>query len=608
MQGIKNLYKWVKRHIWELVLIIFLNTTLQILYSYLPLFVQYAFKVLNRQISGTDDTTVNLPPLLIRFFEKGSDALTIILIVGISMVSLQLVRSLMRYFCNFSTGKLTEDIAKDMRLSLYNHITDLSYSYHNNVDTGDLIQRSTSDIDTSSSFISSHFPNLLNIFVTISMGAYQVYFISPTLMWVSLIIVPITAVSSIIFFKYVAKAFLDIEKSESAMTTVIQENVNSARIVRAFANEKYEFEKMDEANRIYSKKHQKFINRMAMYWGFSDFTVMFQYTLTIGVAIYLAQKGLVGAPDIIACLLLMGMLVWPMRGLGRIISNFGMTVVAVNRIEEVLKEPSEYEINGKEEPKIDGNIEFKDVWFKFKDGSDYLLKGVSFDIKKGETVAIVGKTGSGKSTICSLLTRMYEYDKGSILVDGVELKDIEKHYLRRNIKMVLQDPFLFSKTIYENIAITNKNASEADVFEAAKVASFHDEIISFEKGYKTLVGEKGTTLSGGQKQRVAIARILVSNSPVIVFDDSLSALDTKTDVLIRNALQRRNKEQTMVVVTHRTTTAKEADKIVVLDSGYVAEIGTHEELVSKEGLYKDLWGIQGELEAEFNKVMKGDDK
>lgn len=253
-------------------------------------------------------------------------------------------------------------------------------------------------------------------------------------------------------------------------------------------------------------------------------------------------------------------------------------------------------------------ISFKEVshlYPKHKKQYTVAIENINLDIaSNGEFLALVGKTGSGKSTICNLLTRMLEYNDGSILLDGVELKEIEKKHLRKYVKLVLQDPFLFSKTVYENIAISNNKLKEDEVYKAAEIAAIHNEVLKFEKGYKTIVGEKGTTLSGGQKQRVAIARMLVSESPIIIFDDSLSALDTKTDVLIRRALKKKDKNQTMIIITHRTTTAKEADQIFVLDEGKIAQNGTHDELVLQEGLYSELWGIQGELEEEFKAVLK----
>lgn len=599
MKGIKKLWEWGKKYLWLVLLIVALSTILQWLYAYLPLFIQYAFERINQTTIKTD-----LPQFLLNWYNNIDDLLTCLLMVGVSMILLQSVRSVMRFLDNYYQGALAHYIGYDMRIELYDHIMSLSYTYHNHSDIGDLIQRSTSDVDQTSTFISSMIPGLIDIFVTVFIGAYRVYQISPILMWVSLVSMPITAISSIVYFRYCNNAFDKIEKSESKMTTIIQENVNSARVVRAFANEKYEFEKMDIANKDYTEKNGKFNTVMAIFWGCSDFLVFLQYALTMSVGIFLAKDNLLSSADIVAALLLMGMLIWPMRGLGRIIASFGKASVAATRIDEVLGQKSEFEINGSLTPNITGNIEFKNVSFQFEDDSKTLLNNVSFRINAGETIAIVGRTGSGKSTICNILTRMLEINSGDILIDGVSIKDIDKKHLRRNIKLVLQDPFLFSKTIYENVAIANPQLPTEIVYEAAKTASIHQEIEKFERGYRTIVGEKGTTLSGGQKQRIAIARMLTTDSNVIIFDDSLSALDTQTDLMIRKALKKKSDSQTMIIITHRSTTAKEADKIIVLDNGSVAQIGTHNELVKVDGLYKELWGIQGELEEEFNQVLK----
>ena len=600
MNGIKKLWGWGRHYLWLIILIVALSAILQWLYAYLPLFIQYAFERLE---SATESKT-DLPRFLITWYDNIEDTLTCLIMIGATMIGLQAVRSVLRFLDNYYQGALAQYVGYDMRLKIYDHVMNLSFSYHNHSDIGDLIQRSTSDVDQTASFISGMVPGLIDIFVTVIIGAYRVYQISPVLMWVSLVSVPITAVSSTIYFRYCNKEVDRIEKLESKMTTIIQENVNSSRVVRAFANEKYEFEKMDEANRAYAKRNGKMNTIMAAFWGGSDFLCFMQYALTISIGIFLARNEILSAADIVASLLLMGMLIWPMRSLGRIIASFGKASVAANRIDEILSIPEEYEINGTYVPEITGKIEFKRVTFQFEDDTKPLLKDVSFDIEAGQTIAIVGKTGSGKSTICNLLTRMLEITEGDILLDGVSIKDIEKKHLRKNMKLILQDPFLFSKTVYDNVAIVDPKLPTERIYEAARTASIHQEIEKFEKGYKTIVGEKGTTLSGGQKQRIAIARMLVDESNVIIFDDSLSALDTKTDLMIRTALKKKRKDQTMIIITHRSTTAKEADKIIVLDQGSVSQIGRHEELVLQDGLYKELWGIQGELEEEFQTIVK----
>lgn len=600
MKSSINLWRWSKKYIFIILFIIILNFILQWLYSYIALFVEYAFAIL-----GNENTSTNLPTFLINFFASFKEPLTIILVVGIAMILLQLFRSFLRFLDGYLRAKGTEYIGYDMRTKIYNHTIDLSYNYHNNSDIGDLIQRSTSDVDTASSFICSQLPELISIFITIGIGCYQVAKINLILMGVSLISLPLLGISSIIWFNYINKKYTEIEEKEADVTTVVQENVNGARVVKAFANERYEIEKMKKANDNYYNKLYHLYIREPFFWGFTDFVATFQYALTIGVAIYLAYKDVVTTSNITACLLLLGMVIWPIRGLGRIISNYGKAIVAANRIEHILETPDEYQNNGSLKPKLSGEITFKNVSFKHSDSDYDLLKNINFKIKTNETIAIVGKSGCGKTTICNLITRFLDYTEGSIYLDDVLITDIDKHYLRQNVKMILQDPFLFTKTIHDNIAITNKNLTIDEIRSAAKLASIDEEIMHFNLGYKTIVGEKGTTLSGGQKQRIAIARMLVSDSPILIFDDSLSALDTKTDYLIRKALKNKG-NKTMIIITHRITTAKEADRIMVLNNGQIEDFDTHENLVNKKGLYQELWQIQGNLEQEFNDVLKED--
>ncbi|NLD26765.1 MAG: ABC transporter ATP-binding protein [Acholeplasmataceae bacterium] len=603
MKGFTKLMRWAKPHLPILIVVLFLSVLNPLLYSFVPQFIKYIVDVIFE--GDLVEGRLTLPSFLITYYKTFTDQLTAVVVVGISLVIYQTFRGIFIFLHGYFKGKLAEGIAYDMRTKMYQHIQNLSFSYHNNVDTGDLIQRCTSDNDTIKSFLSSNLPQLIYIIGSFTFGAIQMGFINPTLMLVSMIVAPITLIASLFYFRYVTKKFELIENVEASMTTVLQENVNGVRVVKAFANEKYEIDKFRKENRHYADENYKLGKSMAIYWGVSDCITFLQYVLTISVSIFLAQAGKVSAGDITACLMLIGMLVWPIRGLGRIIGEFGKAVVSEKRIDEILSIPDEYGDDGKLMPEVTGLIEFDNVSFKFDDSEKHLLNNVSFRINPGETVAIIGKTGSGKSTVASLLVRLLDYESGSIKIDGVELKDISKRWIREKIGIILQDPFLYAATVYENIKIGLKDVDSEKVYEAAKMAAIHDDIVNFEKGYDTLVGEKGVTLSGGQKQRVAIARMLLMEKPVILFDDSLSAVDTTTDLTIRNALKANNGRLTSIIITHRITTAKEADKIIVLEDGKVAAIGNHEQLAHQEGLYKKLWDIQGALEDEFLKLVSG---
>ena len=594
----KGLFKWCKKYIVHLIIVIILIALLELFYSYLSKLIGFGIAVIKNE-----DTKKALPSFLSDFLLKSGDTKTIVLMTGVSLASLQFIRSIMRFTTNYLTGDITQNISRDMRISFYDKVVDLPYTYLNNADTGDLIQRCTSDIDSASSFVGTQMPSLFDTFITVVVGVWQMSKISWQMMLVGLIILPITIFASIFYFKYVTKKLEEVEKKESKMTQDIQEDINSIRVVKAFANEKYEIEKMDKDNKEYCKADFKVNKAMSLYWSLSDTVTLLQYFCAVMIGIYLTKKGFLSVSEMVICLSLLDMIVWPMRSLGRTVSNFSKALVASKRINEIIGMKSEFDTNGTLKPNITGDIEFNNVSFKFDDEKEHLLNNVSFEIKPGEVVAIVGKTGSGKSTICNLLTRFLEIDNGDILINGVSIRNIDKKYLRENIRIVLQDPFLYSKSIYENISIMDSNMTKERVIEACKDANVYEEIVNFKNGYKTIVGEKGTTLSGGQKQRLAIARILTSNSPVLIFDDSLSALDTKTDALIRDALKKRNFNQTMIIITHRITTAKEADKIIVLNNGSVEAIGNHDKL-KDNGLYKELWDLQGRLEDEFNEILK----
>lgn len=568
-------------------------------YSYVPLFTQYVFDMLKEGSSNA-----NFPTFFLNFLNGFTKIENLVVVIATTLVFYQLIRFTLIFFEEFMRGRLAEHISKTLRDRLYSHIQSLDYNYHNNVDTGDLVQRVTTDIEAMSNFVSNRIPEFIRLIATVTFGAIQIYTINQTMVWIALGMIPITAVSSVFFFKYVDKSFKHIEESEARMMTVIQENLTGARIVRAFANEQFEIDKLEKENKSYSEAFMKFQKASSMYWGLSDVLAMFQYLITVIVGVYFVRQDMISSGQIVAVLMLLGMLIWPVRGLGRMIGDFGRALVSTSRIYEILELKSEFIDNGTLKPEVQGEIRFENVSYQFPDANEAILKDVSFTIKPKETVAIIGKTGSGKTTIINLLSRMIDPTTGAIYLDGVNTKEIEKHYLRKQMGIVLQEPFLFSKTVYENIAIVSPLIKKENVMKAAQIAAIERDIASFERGYETIVGERGTTLSGGQKQRVAIARVLVEDKPILIFDDSLSAVDTETDLMIRNALKEKEAVSTTIIITHRITTAKQADKIIVVEDGKISDIGTHETLYKKEGLYQKLWDIQGKLEQEFLDLLK----
>jgi ATP-binding cassette subfamily B protein len=403
---------------------------------------------------------------------------------------------------------------------------------------------------------------------------------------------PIVFLYSHFFFKKIQKLFQASDEKESTMTSFLQEALSGVRVIKAFNREKYEMEAFYKQNRTYVDVTYNMIKGLGDYWGISYLICMLGILSVVLTSIFAVRNGEISIGSLYIFITYQSRVVYQIRNLGRILSDFGKVVVSTNRLIEV-REEKEEDLESGETPVIKGDVEFKNVSFHYADDPEVeVLQDISFHIKPGQTVAIIGPTGSGKSSLVNLLARLYDVSSGEIYIDGVKIEDINKKHLRRNIGIVLQEPFLFSKTIYDNLSIADPKRDKNDIYKASRIASIHEVIEDFEKGYDTLVGEKGVTLSGGQKQRIAIARTIVNHSPILIFDDSLSAVDTETDAAIRKALHSFDTSATMIIITQRTLSAKDADFIVVIEDGKVSEIGTHEELISREGLYQRIYEIQ----------------
>ncbi|MBO4384765.1 MAG: ABC transporter ATP-binding protein [Clostridia bacterium] len=496
-----------------------------------------------------------------------------------------------------------EEIAKNTRDDLYTHLANVPFDYHKHVSTGDLVQRCTSDVDTVRRFIENQLLEIIRTVLMVVTAAAIMLYIDPKLTLWSVLLMPLLCISSFVYFKAVKKSFSDSDEAEGNLSAAIQENLTGVRVVRAFGQQKRELDSFTEKNRDYRDKTLKVIYLMGYYWSCSDAIGYAQILLSLAIGVYFTIKGRITVGEMLVFTSYTSMLTWPVRQLGRILADLGKASVSVGRLNEIMSAPLEEEPGKALTPEIEGSIEFRNVSFSYADSSEKVLDDISFTAKRGETLAILGSTGSGKSSLVQLLQRLYTATDGEILVDGVNINDIERHHLRKNIGIVLQEPFLYSRTILDNIRIVEPEADEARVAEAAKVAAVHDVIMSFEKGYETVVGERGVTLSGGQKQRVAIARMLMQNAPIIILDDSMSAVDTETDASIRKALMSRRGSCTTFIISHRITTLSTADKILVLEHGKLVDQGTHEELIARDGLYKRIAGIQNMLEDELGETQ-----
>lgn len=521
-----------------------------------------------------------------------------LVLIGISMFLLTLAAGLFQFLRGTFIAMASEKIALKLREKLFNHIQKLPFSYHSKAETGDLIQRCTSDVDTVRRFFGVDLVEVLRAVFMVIVSLIFMIKLDVIMTLTALGAVPFILFFSYFFYKRVKKTFKDVDESEGKLSAVIQENLTGVRVVRAFAKQKYELDKFEKESKNFRNKDYKLMQWFALFWSSTDFIAMAQIMIVAIVGTYRAATGQISLGTLNVFVVYEGMLLWPVRQMGRILTDMGKAQVALGRINEILHQEEENLEQNPEKPNLSGEIKFNNVEFEYEPNKK-VLDGISFNVKPGQTVAILGKTGSGKTTLMNLLPRLYDYTTGSIKINGIELKDISKKWIRKNVGIVLQEAFLFSKTIQENIALAIPNADETQVFDAAKIAAIHSSILEFEKGYETKVGERGVTLSGGQKQRIAIARTIMRDCPILVFDDSLSAVDTKTDSMIRQALYERKKDGITFIIAHRITTLSKADFIIVMEDGKIAQIGTHDELLKQQGLYKRIADIQTNTEEEY---------
>nr|WP_312577831.1 ABC transporter ATP-binding protein [Sedimentibacter sp.] len=518
-------------------------------------------------------------------------------ISAVAVLLLAAITCICDYISRVTISKGSEGIIKNIRNGLYEHIQKLPYYWHVKNQTGDIIQRSTSDVEVVRNFISTQLAEMFRTVMLIIVSLTLMFSMNFKLTLIVLIFVPIIIIYSSIFYGILSRKFLVADEAEGDLFSAAQENLTGVRVVRAFGREKYEIERFSNKNRKFSDLWVKLGYQLGYYWGLGDLVTGFQVMTIICVGLVQASNGVITLGEFLVFVSYNSMLAWPIRSFGRILGEMSKTKVSVTRICEVLNEPVEAEEPDNITIDMNQDIEFKNVTFKYE-GPVPVLSDVSFKIKAGTTFAILGGTGSGKTTLMHLLNRLYDLpeNSGEITIGDVDIKNIKRDYLRSNIGMVLQEPFLFSKTIKQNISIVNPDARIEEIKEISTIAHVDEAIENFSKSYDTIVGERGVTLSGGQKQRVAIARMLLQKTPIMVFDDSLSAVDAETDSKIRAALKTSRKNSTIILISHRITTLMQADMILVLDKGKVVDLGTHNELINHAGIYKSIYDVQMNIE------------
>ena len=523
----------------------------------------------------------------------------------VAMILLSALGGVFSYLKGWQASLASDGIARRLKNDLYDHLNHLPARYHDRADTGDLVQRCTSDVETARQFLAAQVMEIGNALILAGLALPLLLALNTPLTLVSFALIGPIVAYGYFYFRQVKHVFKEVDEAEGALTAVIQENLTGIRVVRAFARHDYERAKFAVPNARYRDRSLHMLRLMSWYWSISDFVALGQLGLTLIVGAHWITTGQITVGTLFAFLAYLALMLWPVRQMGRVLTDLGKTSVALTRIKEILAQPRESEPAAHPlfvaQP-LTGAIRVHDL--RFGHGtSQPALNGLSFEVRAGESLALLGPSGAGKSTLMHLLLRLYDYTAGSIQVDGRELSSLPRAWVRSQIGVVMQEPFLFSKTLRDNLRLGRGDAPEHEIEEAARAACIHDTILTFEQGYDTLIGERGITLSGGQRQRVAIARAVLKRPPLLILDDALSAVDSETETLILDALRQRRGRATTLVIAHRLSTLVHADRIVVLDHGRIIQLGSHAELVAQDGLYRRLWEIQSNVETDFRREL-----
>lgn len=537
----------------------------------------------------------DLPPILTVLYNAagGRAGLRANLILCAGLVALcAVVAGIFNYFSQMSVAKCAEGFSKNLRDTLYQQTQYLPFAWHTENLTGDIIQRCTSDVETVRSFISKQLIEVVRTILLIVMALLILFPINVPLAAITAAFIPVILIYTFIFCGRVSRQFLKADEAEGDLMVQVQENLTGIRVVRAFGREAYEARRFNEKNDELTKNWVDLGYTLGLYWGIGDIVCAAQLLAVVSAGAYMAASGYITLGDLLVFISYTLTIGGPVRQMGRTLSEMSKMNVSLGRICAILNTEPEPNLPAAGQPPVDGDIVFQDVCFAYTPDTPEVLHHLNFTVRRGTVCGILGATGSGKSSITYLLSRLYEPTSGRITIGGRDIREIDQHHLRRNVGLVLQEPFLFSKTIFENIDITAQSGDLDRVRACARAAAIDDDIMSFPNGYNTIVGERGVTLSGGQKQRIAIARTLMQQTPIMIFDDSMSSLDTETDARVQHALYTNTAGATVLLISHRISTLMHADQILVLENGAIRELGTHCELLEKGGLYRRIYDLQ----------------
>lgn len=534
---------------------------------------------------------------------------------GLAFLGLAAVAGTCTFWGGRQAARTAEGAVRRLRVFLYDHLQHLPFACHDRMQTGELIQRSSSDVEEVRRLLAEHFTGVGRILTISSMSFIALFNLNPRLALISAIVIPVSIFISTRFWKHLSQIFFAFQDQEARLSSLLQENLYGARVVRAFAREMHEIRRFDVANETLWRRGKRMVRFHNIYWPSMDILLSAQMLVSLLLGSRMAIQGEISVGTYLAFVALLSLMIGPIRHLGRIFALSSQSLVSMGRIRDIIEERREDLEAGDYIPKgnLKGSIRYDNVSFAYDDPNfeteemrnpPVVLHDISLTAEPGQVVAILGSTGSGKTSVMNLLPRFYDATSGHIYLDGVDLTRYPRAILRRHIGIVLQEPFLFSRTIRENIRYgSDRDVSEEEIQNAARAANIHDNIMDFPNGYDTIVGEQGVTLSGGQRQRMAIARTILKDPQILILDDATSAVDAATERHIRDALQNLMQGRTTFIIAHRISSISTADKILVMDGGRIVQAGTHEELVSEEGLYQQVFQLQTSIEAELSEEL-----